>query len=91
MTAQYVIFLRPRSLPGPDYAGFVPAFSVTVITFVFPANPGSFFNDLQGVARGWERAGRPPGQSLKPKDAIALLKKCARAWLVFGTDRNDAR
>src|SRR3954453_9624452 len=35
--------------------------------------------------------GHTPGQSLKPKAAIALLKQCARAWLVFGTDRNDAR
>ncbi len=29
--------------------------------------------------------GHFPGQSLKPKDAIALLKQYARAWLVFGT------
>ena len=42
-------FLVPsRSLPGRDHAAPVPGFSVTSITFVFPANPGSFFKDLRG-------------------------------------------
>jgi hypothetical protein len=36
-------------------------------------------------------SGAHPGQSLKPEDAIALLNLCARAWPVFGTDRNEAR
>ncbi|SPP91629.1 protein of unknown function [Bradyrhizobium vignae] len=52
----------PRSLPDAPHAAFVPALSVTPITFVFSANPGSLFNDLQGVVCERLRARRPrPG------------------------------
>ncbi len=44
----------------------MPDFSVTAITFEFPANPGSFFKDLEGVARRWERAGRPLAKTPRP-------------------------
>src|SRR3954467_9536986 len=61
------LFLIPSSLPGLNHAAFVPAITVTAITFVFPANPGSFFKDLQGVACGRVLARRPWA---RPRDQV---------------------
>ena len=46
----------------------------------------SLFGAVPQIARN---SGALPAQSLKPEAAIALLNQCARAWPVFGTDRNE--